>query len=166
MAQDIEVIKFIEKAIYREQRQKWIASVLLFTAGVVLVYHFFESHPLIAMIGSLGLVLGIRYMYLFFPLWRGRDFHLLYLIEYRPKNIVWVYSIVTERLPFGLQFSRNATLYFKLLDGKEYSVTLPASRIKAVSHSLNTLLPHATFGYNKDREQLYIVDPSMLLKEE
>ncbi|MBV6653640.1 MAG: hypothetical protein KI786_07790, partial [Mameliella sp.] len=64
------------------------------------------------------------------------------------------------------QLLRNGTLYLKLRDGDDVSVSLSADDLKVVSRYLNRLLPHATFGYTKDREQWFMASPLMLLREE
>jgi hypothetical protein len=54
----------------------------------------------------------------------------------------------------------------KLRDGDDISVSLSTDDLKAISKYLNDLLPHATFGYTKDREQWFMASPLMLLREE
>jgi hypothetical protein len=88
------------------------------------------------------------------------------LLEHHPRQIVWVYSIVTERLPFGFNVARAGLMYFKLADGDEITVSLPAERLPWISRYLNDRLPHATFGYSRDREQWYLASPYLLLREE
>jgi hypothetical protein len=165
MAAEIHLRRIIETALSKEQRQKWFASIVLFVVGVLMSYYFFNQNAILTAMGLIFSVLGIRYIYLFFPLRAGRDFRLIYTLENQPQQIVWVYAIVTERLPFGLQFTSNATLYFRLLNGGEYSVVLPEKIVADISQALNLVLPHASFGYSKDREQLYIADPALLLQE-
>ncbi|MCR9100062.1 MAG: hypothetical protein NXI25_08935 [bacterium] len=54
----------------------------------------------------------------------------------------------------------------KLRDGDDISVSLSTDDLKAVSKYLNGLLPHATFGHTKGREQWFMASPLMLLREE
>jgi len=68
-------------------------------------------------------------------------------------------------MPFGFQFSKNGTIYFKLADGDELSVSLPARQLKTVSKALNKILPQATFGYSEANAQYYDIDPEMLRRE-
>jgi len=88
------------------------------------------------------------------------------MLQKEPKRIVWVYSIVTKRMPFGFQINQSGTMYFKLLDGDELTLSFPASELKSISEMLNYHLPHATFGYTKEREQWYMAHPELLLRQE
>ncbi len=111
-------------------------------------------------------LLGIRFIFHLLQEKGTSGPRLFYLLEHRPRHIVWVYAVVTERLPFGLQFGSSCTMYFKLLDGDEVSVGLSVKEQRDVSATLNRLLPHATFGYTRDREQWYMADPAMLIRHE
>lgn len=156
----------LEHALRRERWQKYIASLLLMAgAGLTMQWAWAHSGLFLVLLGASLFLLGGYYAYRHWPL-RPLRHPLLDLLRHRPEDIVWVYSIVTQRLPFGLQFQRKATLYFKLVDRGEHTVSLSAKQAKAVSESLNARLPHATFGYSQEREQWYMASPLMLLRGE
>lgn len=153
-------------AIRRELRLKLLCAIALLLAGGLLSYFFFSENVVVAVIGLVGVVLGIRYTYKYIHLWHEDDAPLMRLLQLEADKIVWVYSVVTHRLPFGLAINQSGTLYFKLIDGDEQSVSLPIKDLKPISEMLNRLLPHATFGYSPDKEQLYMAAPEMLLRYE
>ncbi|MEM1323628.1 MAG: hypothetical protein AAGG75_25430 [Bacteroidota bacterium] len=100
--------------------------------------------------------------------WRYRQTErhpLLQLLRIRSRRIVWVYSTITQRMPFGVQFSRNAYLHFKLVNGKEWVLSIPEGQIEEVMKALNRRLPHATFGYSQEKEQWYTAHPEMMYKD-
>ena len=80
--------------------------------------------------------------------WRER-------LREQPDSFVWVYATVTERMPFGLQFSRSGVLYLFDAAGEEHSFGLPAKQLLLVTKTLNRLLPKAEFGYTPERELKY-----------
>ena len=94
---------------------------------------------------------------------RTEDERLWYLLNENPKQIVWVYSITTQTMPFGFHLWDTGTMYFKLLDGDEITVGLPTKKLKMVSKFLNRLLPHASFGYSEERQAQFEKDPKLLL---
>ena len=81
-----------------------------------------------------------------------------------PLNIVWVYSVRTQVMPFGFYLWENGQMYFKLVDGNEISILVPARKLRMLSRFLNKWLPHATFGYSPENEQLYRENPVQLIK--
>ncbi len=97
---------------------------------------------------------------------RAKEHRLFYYIKENPRHIVWVYSILKVQLPFGFQVAKSGTLYFKLADGDEISVGLPEHQLKLVSESLNAILPHASFGYSQERDQLFSINPALLVYHE
>jgi len=156
----------LRRAIRRELRLKLLASLCLLASGAGLCFFFFDRNVLLTIVGLAGIVLGLRFTYQFVTMWHEDDTPLMRLLKFEPQQIVWVYSVVTERLPFGFQFSKSGTLYFKLRDGDEHSVSMSAKDLKRVSEMLNRLLPHATFGYSRDREQWFMAAPELLLRDD
>lgn len=155
----------LHRAFKREHRLKLLASLALLAFGMVMVRLFFGQSAIVTAFGLLCGVLGIGFTVHLLSNWDEASNRLMVLLHLQPEQIVWVYSLVTEQMPFGFQFSRHGTLYFKLLDGDEITVGLRASQLKPVSEYLNDRLPHATFGYTRDREQWYLANPAMLLRD-
>lgn len=156
----------LQAAVRREQRQKLLVSLVLLLLGLSLILFFFEVSVILSILGLILLVTGIRFA---IPAWRARiarESPLMRTLLHNPRKIVWVYSVVTERQPFGFQFSKSGILYFKLRDGDDLSVSMSPGDLKLVSRFLNRILPHATFGYTADREQWFMADPRMLLRKE
>lgn len=152
------------RALHREAAQQWLCGVLVFFLGLaVFIFGILES-PLGVVLGlgvTVGGVLILRKLFNQ-PLDRQR---LCSLILDEPERIVWVYGVVTERLPFGWRFGKSGLLYIKLSDGDEVSVALPARRLRLVTKILGRALPHAAIGYTDHLRQLYDNDPSNLRKK-
>lgn len=159
-------IRLLRRAIRRERRLEVASSLLLLAFGLVFTYFSFGGHIILSLFGLICAVLGIRFTFALLREQRPEGSRLMYLLEHNPRHIVWVYSVLTERLPFGLQFGSSCTMYFKLIDGDDVSVGLSAKNQRRVSRVLNRLLPHATFGYTRDREQWFMADPAMLLRHD
>lgn len=73
----------------------------------------------------------------------------------QPESIVWVYGLVTERMPFGFKTTTNATLHLVETDGQIHAFGLKPEELKLVTKTLNRVLPHAEFGYSPEREMKY-----------
>lgn len=154
------------KAVRKEWLLKIGATLLLASGGLVICILAFSKSAFFVLIGLGMLIIGLRF---FFREWPNKNIlqsRLFRLLLNHPQQIVWVYSVHTQRMPFGFQILESGILYFKLVDGDELSVGLPANQLKKVSESLNPLLPHATFGYTRDREQWYIANPEMLFRDD
>ncbi|MCB9276263.1 MAG: hypothetical protein H6564_19640 [Lewinellaceae bacterium] len=154
----------LRRAIRRELRLKLFCSAALWGAGLTLCLAFFQSSIFLTVLGLACAVSGIRLTRRFFEFRRVDDSRLMRLLRYHPGQVVWAYSVVTQRLPFGLRVGSSCTLYLKLIDGDEVTVSLPEKDARLVSHLLNRLLPHATFGYTRDREQWFLANPELLLR--
>lgn len=154
----------LQRAIRREQRLQLLAAAVLFGLGLALEVVFFSHNAIMSAAGLILVILGIRYGARLAGQQRVADSRLMRLLSDNPRHIVWVYSVDTQLLPFGFQFSRTGTMYFKLADGDELTVSLPADDLRLVSRFLNRLLPHATFGYTRHREQLFRTAPQRLRK--
>lgn len=148
------------KSLIVENRIKVVFSALLFCLGVylltsaVMIYQIIGVFPLMA--GTMFLFPALQE----FPIKKNP---MMQLLEEEPEKIVWVYSIVVERMPFGLKVFSQSTLYFKLIDRGEYSVGIPEKYIDVVTRMLNKKLRHATFGFSQEKEQWYIASPELLI---
>ena len=157
-------MRILRSAVRKELRIKILAAMGLLGIGISMVAIFFNRNIILVVIGLAGIVFGIRFGFELFRLRRVGDHPLFRCLLNRPGQIVWVYSVVTQRMPFGFQTARSGLLYFKLIDGSEITVGLPEKHLRLVSHYMNRLLPHATFGYSRDKEQWYMASPEMLLR--
>ncbi len=157
-------IQLLRQALRREMRLQLITCISLAVLGLVLSVAFFASSIILTIIGLFFMVIGINLTYQAARGHRPDDHPLMEVLRHQPHRVVWVYSVVTQRMPFGLQFSQNGILYFKLIDGDQISVSAPRKHLKLISKTLNRLLPHASFGYTKDREQWFLASPELLLR--
>lgn len=161
----IEAMVLLRKAMRQESRLQLFSASFLLVFGAVLSYFFFNQNTLLSVLGLIAVFVGARLTHLFFHQLNVEENKLMHLLHEQPEKIVWVYSVVTERTPFGFQLFKHGLLYFMLLDGDNISVSLPSAQLKIVSEGLNGMLPHATFGYTEEREVHYQKSPKMLLKK-
>lgn len=152
----------LKRALQWEMRLQLLTSLALLLCGLTLCYFFFQNNVPLALIGLIASVYGVKLVYKTAYKQDIEQHPLMRTIYYHPREIVWVYSLLTERMPFGFQFSKSGTLYIKLIDGSEYSVSLRARKLRLVSKTLSRLLPHATFGYSVRKQQWFLESPEKL----
>lgn len=90
----------------------------------------------------------------------------LQYIEFDPRQIVWVYSYVIETMPFGIRFMKMHTVYFYFKNGKYTTIRVNSDVHNKLMSDLKDRLPHASFGFTSEKEQLYSVNPNLLYQEE
>lgn len=159
------VPEVIKKTEVKEYRSLLILGVALILLGFVLAGLFFRRSVLLSVIGLGCLISGVKLVYDKLPPYRQGRLPVSHLLQHNPRQIVWVYSIVTQRMPFGFEINQSGIMYFKCLDKTTYSLALPSAELRSTAEQLNELLPHATFGYTEEREQWYLAHPGMLYKE-
>lgn len=163
---EVEIaLNLLRQAATKEQKQKLLSAIVLVLLGIILLIFFFEKNTALSIAGLLAVLFGIQFAYQYFRYPSLDKMPLFHLLKYKTDAIVWVYSVITERMPFGFKLNQNAIMYFKLIDGDDISLSVPSNGAKTISNGLNHLLPHATFGFTQDREQWYMAAPEMLLKE-
>jgi len=154
----------IHKSLIKEQWLKLGIGLFLTALGLLGLLWTWGQVILVA-VSLILLMIGIYVLSLAVKGWEVEEQELMQTLLHHPQQIVWVYSVVTQRIPFGFEISNSGVLFFKLIDGNEFSVELPHQDLTAISKSLNQVLPHATFGFTKDREQWYLASPELLRKE-
>ena len=154
----------LQKCLQREWRQKLLMAFGLFDLGLLILIFAFNKSSLLAIVGAIALFFGLQFGFRTLREYPLIKHPLNILLAKRPRDIVWVYSVVTEWMPFGLKFGNSSLMYFKLIDGDELCLSIPEKHIENVSKFLNELLPHATFGYSQDREQWFMAAPELLIR--
>lgn len=114
--------------------------------------------------GILFTILGGAALYHIYRHWD--DDHLIRILRYQPRQVVWVYTVSMQIAPFGIHLFRRGTVFIKLSSGEEISVSVPARKTRLISRTLCRLLPHATFGYTREREEQFRKSPLSLLRDE
>ncbi len=121
---------------------------------------------LLIILMSILVLIGFKFLLEAFQNWDVINHRLFKLLDQNPKKIVWVYSVHTQLSPFGINVLSTGELFFKMDDRNQIIVNAAVSKLKTVSKELNTILPHATFGYSAERDQWYTASPFLLLKNE
>ncbi|GJM31556.1 MAG: hypothetical protein DHS20C18_05570 [Saprospiraceae bacterium] len=154
----------LRKALAQELRLQLILAWLLVFSGMMMVFYGLQWSVMLVVFGLVIVLLATRLVLQLVRYWNVDHHPIMQALFYQPQEIVWVYALITERVPFGIQFIRNGVLYLKLKNGDELSVSFPAKKLKLVSKALNRLLPHASFGFTVEREQTFITDPEQLMR--
>ena len=158
-------MRLIHNSVQKERTVKLVFALCLMTAAVTVPYFNKSRNNFIYGSCLLAFIIGLQLLYQVIRRSRAADERLLNLLNKNPEQIVWVFSLTTQTMPFGFHLWDTGTMYFKLLDGDEITVSLPAKKLKMVSKFLNRLLPHASFGYSEERQAQYENDPKSLLKK-
>ncbi len=159
-------LKCIQEALVADRNLKLAVGLLAILGGTVLLFYYFQSAAWIlsalALVSFLG---GFRLLWGVFRYWHPSNMRLIRLLKYQPEEIVWVYSVTTQNLPFGIQISKKTTMYFWLMERDNITIRLKEKDLKSVALYLNHQLPHASFGFSQEKEQWYIANPALLLRD-
>ncbi len=153
----------------RERSLKLTASIIMLFGGAVFMWLMLNSAynrlaVLCALVSMTLLIFGFKFLYDTIDSWHPHNTTIWEIIKNRPRDIVWVYTELTETLPYGVKVTGKGTIFFKMIDRKEISLSVPAKYLKPLSESLNPVLPHATFGYTSERAQWYVASPDFLIR--
>lgn len=156
----------LKKAVVREIWLEKAVALSLFLTGCGLMWGCYPDQPLLAGLGVLLAVIGVRFGVSAVKIWRAAQHPLLQLLHRQPQRIVWVYSVSKDLMPFVLYVFSRGTFYFQLDDGRSVDLSVPARQLKLISRTLNRLLPDASFGYSVERRQEFAVDPKRLRRSQ
>ena len=153
------------RCLRREKAAKALAFFILLLLGLVLFQFAINTSIILLIFSTIIIIPGAYLLIQQVPYWFGRPHPLKELVEFESENIVWVYAQVIQRMPYGIETARTCTIYFKLIDAREWSIRMPEAEWKIVGPWLQQQLPHATFGFNIEKEQWYAADPAMLYRD-
>ncbi len=142
------------ESMERDRRQQQFAAIALIVLSLFSIVVGVVSRRLgWAMLGGVGCTAALWWLFRILteqPLafWRRQ-------LREEPETIVWVYGLVTERMPFGFKTVAIGTLYFVEVSGETHTFSMKPAKLKLVTKTLNRVLPHAEFGYSPEREMKY-----------
>ena len=149
----------------KEVRIKAALAIGGMSIGLIILFFAFEKHIIWTVFALVFWVLGLALAKNISYLWKPDQMPLWSTLQYTPQHIVWVYTVITQRMPFGFEIVQSGLIYFKLDNGEDYSVSVAAKDLKLISRTLNRLLPHATFGYSSEKANIYDIDPKQLIRK-
>ncbi len=146
------------KSLERDWFLQLCAILFMLTIGFALVLWGMQSSSLVLLLALILLVAGGYLCWHHF-----RQPTVLERLQNRlydePASVVWIYSVVHQHHPFGLQINERGIMYFKFSDGDDQSVYLPPDKMKLISKVISRALPDTVFGYTEARAAQYARDP-------
>ncbi len=153
--------------LWKSLEKDWLlqltAKLVLLVCGLIVFTIGLAVYPILLVLGFAATLIGgillIRHFREKSPLEKLQD-----RLYDDPGTIVWIYTVVHEHHPFGLQFTERGLIYFKFTDGDEISAFLPPRKLKLTTKILSRSLPYTVFGYTKERAEQYKKDPYLVSK--
>lgn len=109
------------------------------------------------------LALGVYHMLNFFNI-RKQVSEMKKQLTQAPEEVVWVYRIEKEVMPFGVMVFKKSYYCLGLTNGKSMIFPLLDEVAHPFKKEMYAYLSHATFGHSVENEQLFRAEPELLRK--
>jgi hypothetical protein len=161
----------LQKLLGRELQQKIMLFSFVFVGFLLLLFAhiYIINRPELSRL--IAIILGILIVFLvwfFSHIYKNRDTKgnkLEQLLQTQPRQIIWIYTVNYDIAPAGIYLYRRSTLVFNLSNREQLFLYGSAREVESCKRFLAKLLPHATFGYTKEREQWFMASPLLLWNE-
>lgn len=158
-------MRLLKKAILREIYFQIAATGLLLLFGLTLMLLQLNGSIFLSIIGLGAMMISAYLIYRSVPALDLETNPLYRTLVDEPQNVVWIYSMMTQRMPFGLEMFKAGVVYIYLKDGSHYSVSVPVRKLKLICKFLGRLLPQASVGYTEERAQQFEFNPELLKRK-
>ena len=155
-------MRMLEKAILREIYGQIAATACLMLFGLGLLWLQLEGSVFLSIIGLGTAIISAYLLYRSIPALDLATHPLYRILLDEPRQVVWVYAELTQRMPFGLTLFKSGLVYLFLKDGTHHTVAIPERKLRLVCKFLGRLLPEATVGYSPERARLFAQNPELL----
>ena len=155
----------VVKALKREIWELISIGSIFFVSGFMLVMLAPKYHYSLLILGILLISPSIYLFLKAFQNWDVQKSDVLDCLQNHTKKIVWVYPFVTQVTPFGISLFDRCYIVIKTTDGEEFSFKVPIKKKKLLLNWAKRLIPHAQFGFSKERETLYGQSPESFLNK-
>ncbi len=163
-------LQLIEQAIRQNRNLKLIIGMILLSIAVLIIYCAQTSllyHKTSFLISLTGLLISFAGFYLCLSGLARYDSYkqrVVNLLLKEPEKVIWIYYYKVESTPFGLRMFQFCSLHIHLHNYDKIVLYMPESAIWEVMRHLKQRLPKTSFGYSKQKEQLYNISPDLLQK--
>lgn len=157
-------IKLLLRGIQRECNTQLALAMVPVVVGVVLFVWCRNWGAWVSVVSLSLWLMGLLLLKKILPQSHAETHALWQTLMHHPLRIVWVYTVRTQVMPFGLYLWETGQIYFNLVDGTTFCIYVPPRKLLMLSKFLNKLLPHATFGFSYDHEKLFRENPAQLVK--
>lgn len=155
----------LKKAILREIYFQIGATGLLALFGLILVLLQLDGSIFLSIVGLGTMMISAYFIYRSIPALDLETNQLYRTLADEPQQVVWVYSLMTQRMPFGLELFKAGVVYIYLKDGSHHSISIPVRKLKLICKFLGRLSPQASIGYTKERAQQFEFNPELLKRK-
>lgn len=90
---------------------------------------------------------------------------ILRMLKEQPNDIVWSHQYILQNMPFGVEVFKVCDIYLYTRHRDKDCIRIKMEKLEEIQQALERDLPHATFGYSVEKEQLYRANPNMLYKD-
>lgn len=166
----IDTVLIIKRALYRERKQKiFLLFFILITACLLLYAAALQTetalYGLCTIASLIAFVSALLFLRDLLKFWNPDSSALLQMIIHAPKNIVWIYRINVRFSPFGIDFRNRISFCFRLMNSDMLQIQIPEKDSEILMEKLERYFKNASFGYSREKEQLYGIHPELLQKD-
>ena len=168
---DFDGFVSLQKLLERELHQKMLLFVFVFVSFLLLLFAhiYLISRPELTRLVSVILMILMLFLIWFFShIYKNRDTKsnkLQQILTQQPRRIIWIYTVNYDIAPAGIYLYRRSTLVFNLQNREQLFLFGSPREVENAKRVLAKILPHATFGYTKEREQWFMASPLLLWNE-
>ena len=162
-------LHIIENALRQNRNLKVVTGAFLMAIGITVILTILDNLQPKAALGVALVCMIIGFTGLYFLLngvlrYDTQKNYLLKLITLQPEQVIWVYYLKVENMPFGIRLMQFTTLYIHLRNREKIAIQMPEHKIQLLMNLLRQRLHKASFGYSKMKEQMYGISPGLLEK--
>ena len=166
----IDAVLIIKKALYRERQQKLLLLFLILLSATLLLYSAFVQndsalYQLFTISSLISYVVALLFLRDVLRFWNPESSPIFKMIVQAPKNIVWIYQFHVHISPFGIKFRKEISFCFRLMNRDTLQIQIPEKDAAQLMENLEKYFTNASFGYSREKEQLYGIHPELLQKD-
>lgn len=162
-------LDLVKRFIEKERYPKLLIAGLLFVSYnllcISLLYVSASLRIVIIPLCCICMYVAVHFFITIVREWKVENHPLWKSITKEENEIVWVYAIKKDLMPFGVQYNSTAIINFKTVAKEHFQLYIDYKHLDDVMKALNRILPRATFGYSQEKEQWYIANPNMMWRK-
>lgn len=165
---DREANRIIERNLRRNRNLKLISGLSLLCLSIYTIVFETANMPertaiLVAILFLLVGMVGLYFLLHALLRYDSQRNHVLQRLNEQPDGVAWVYYESIQHFPFGIQFLQINIIHIRMVNQEHISMMMREEELLELMRMLRREIPSASFGYSVYKEQLYNINPDLLI---
>lgn len=162
-----KAFRALQQSVSAHFRWQFLLACCIIASGLfwMAMLSLDEDTPVIMYVLAIAVIFSGSYAFAgLYRMMRVQVPDVLYLLKHEPGSVVWIYRAELQVMPFGVDLLHRGRMHICLRNGEVLNLRASNKVIDMFTSVYSRVYPHFSKGYSVENQQLFDIDPYLLVK--